>query len=343
MGVSDRVIPAERIPKDIPVVSRGGGGGRIRWEWGVLPRILRAITPPPDLYHATWNHGVPRGLPFPSVLTLHDLIPWKHPEATPWPRPAILHQALYRRAVASAALVAKRVIVVSETTRRDLVALIPGAADRTVVIPNTVPRWFQAAGPDRGREARERYAGGDPYWLYLGGFDPRKEIGTLLQAMARAFPGGAGAPPLVLAGSKNDVSRREEDRARALAVRAIFPGYVPDDELPGLFAGATLFVYPSRYEGFGIPPLLALVAGVPCVVSDGGSLPEIVGETGFIVPVGNRDALAVILRRAAEDPAAFAARGALGPARAARFNPDEAADRTLRVYEEAARSRAGLP
>jgi len=323
------------------IASRGGGGGRIRWEWGVLPRILRDLTPPPDLYHATWNHGVPGGLSFPSVLTLHDLIPWKHPNATPWPRPAILHQALYRRAVVSAALESKRVIVVSETTRRDLASLIPAAADRTVVIPNTVPRWFEPAGPDRGRNARARYAGGDPYWLYLGGFDPRKEIGTLIQAMARAFPGAGGAPLLVLAGSKNAVSEREEKRARALGVRAVFPGYVPDDELPALFAGSTLFVYPSRYEGFGIPPLLALAAGVPCVISDGGSLPEVVGEAGFVFPAGNAEALAAILRRAADDPEAFVARGLLGPARAARFNPDDAADRTLRVYEEAARGRAG--
>jgi len=343
VGVSDREIPPGRIPEDIVVASQGGGGGRIRWEWGILPRILRGLTPPPDLFHATWNHGVPRGLPFPSVLTLHDLIPWKHPNATPWPRPAILHQALYRRAVAAAALESKRVIVVSETTRRDLAALIPGAADRTVVIPNTVPRWFKPLGPDHGREARERYAGGAPYWLYLGGFDPRKEIGTLLQALARAFPSPKPAPPLILAGSKNAVSQREEDRARALGVRAVFPGYVPDDELPSLFAGSTLFVYPSRYEGFGIPPLLALASGVPCVVSDGGSLPEVVGDAGFLFPAGDRDALAAVLRRAADDPAAFAERGALGPSRAARFNPDEAADRTLRVYEEAAKARAGSP
>lgn len=341
-GVSDREIPTGRIAEDIPVAWAGGGGGRIRWEWGVLPGLLRGLSPAPSLYHATWNHGLPGGLPFPSVLTLHDLIPWKYPGSTPWPRPSILHQALYRRAVASSALEAKRVLADSEATRRDLAALVPRAAGRTVVIPISVPRWFHPASPDLARRARDRYAGGQPYWLYLGGFDPRKDIGTLLQATARAFPDDRSAPPtLVLAGSPNETARREERRARELGVRVVFPGYVPDDDLPALFAGASLFVYPSRYEGFGIPPLLALAAGVPCVVSDGGSLPEVVGDAGIVFPVGDVDALAAILRRAAADPAPFASQGALGPARAARFNPDDAADRMIRVYEEAAKPRAG--
>jgi len=346
-GVSDREIPPGRIAEDIPVAWTGGGGGRIRWEWGVLPRILRDLTPAPDLYHATWNHGLPRSYLVPAVLTLHDLIPWKHPEATPWPRPAILHQALYRRAVTEAALVSKRIVAVSETTRRDLASLIPGAAARAVVIPNTVPRWFRPAGTDCGRAAQERYAGGRPYWLYLGGFDPRKGIGTLLEAMARAFPADrsgtdrSAAPLLVLAGAKNEIARREEHHAHTLHVRVAFPGYVPDDELPDLFAGASLFLYPSRYEGFGIPPLLALAAGVPCVVSDGGSLPEVVGEAGIVFPAGDVNALAAILQRAAADPATFASQGALGPARAARFNPGDAADRMIRVYEETAGTQAG--
>ena len=88
VGVSDRPVPQGRIPGTIPVAVQGAAGGRIRWEWGVLPRLLRRLDPAPDLFHATWNHGLPSGLPFPSVLTIHDLIPLRFPRDVPWPWPA---------------------------------------------------------------------------------------------------------------------------------------------------------------------------------------------------------------------------------------------------------------
>ena len=77
-GLSHRPVPEGRLPSRIAVLHESGSGGRIRWESGVLPRLLRAVDPAPDLFHATWNHGVPRNAPVPSVLTVHDVIPWIH-------------------------------------------------------------------------------------------------------------------------------------------------------------------------------------------------------------------------------------------------------------------------
>ena len=91
VGISDRPLPSRRLPEGVSVKVTGGAGGRIRWEAGPLPRALRSLRPPPDLYHATWNHGVPAGLPFPSVLSLLDLIPWINPGWAPWPWPSWLH------------------------------------------------------------------------------------------------------------------------------------------------------------------------------------------------------------------------------------------------------------
>src|SRR5439155_22017731 len=99
IGVSDRPVEPASVSESIEVRVSGPENGRIRWEALELPRILRAIEPPPDLYHATWNHGVPSGLPFPSLLSLHDVIPWVMPRLVPWPKPALLHRWLYRRAV----------------------------------------------------------------------------------------------------------------------------------------------------------------------------------------------------------------------------------------------------
>jgi alpha-1,3-rhamnosyl/mannosyltransferase len=111
---------------------------------------------------------------------------------------------------------------------------------------------------------------------------------------------------------------------------------VPDADLAALFAGASLFVYPSRYEGFGIPPLLAMAAGTPLIVSDGGSLPEVVGDAATVVPAGDVLALAAALAKAAADPAGLGPAAARGRARAAAFTVEALAARTLRAYERAA-------
>jgi len=332
-------VPQGRIPPTVPVVVEGGAGGRIRWEWNVLPRLLRRIDPPPHLFHATWNHGVPKGLPFPSLLTIHDLIPWLHPNEVPWPRPVWLHRTLYRHAVSSSSREAAAIVTVSEASRREIGSLLPRALPRVEVVANPLPRWFRPAAEADGAALRARLAGGRPYWLYLGGFDPRKAIPTLITAVA-AIPGDrALVPELVLAGALNEHARECEAMALRLGVRARFPGYVPDSGLPALFAGASLFIYPSLHEGFGIPLLFAMAAGVPIVASDGGSLPEVVGDAGLLFPAGDARTLAEILRRAAADPASLAAHAARGRERARRFSAEEFGERMLRVYARAAGSR----
>ena len=338
VGISDRPVPSGRVPAGISVHVAGPAGQRIRWERRVLPRLLASLDPAPGLYHATWNHGVPAGVATPSVLSLHDLIPWRLPREVPWPRPAWLHRALYRNAVRGSARRAAVILTLSEASRRDIAALVPEAAARVEVVPCALPRWF--AAPDPARVTENRRAFGDPYWLYVGGFDPRKGLLTLLAAMAAAFPEGDG-PTLVLAGGPNEHRRTCEAMAATLRVKALFPGYVPDAELAALYAGASLFVYPSRYEGFGIPPLLALAAGTPCVTTDGGALPEVVGDAATIVKAGDPGALAEVLRSARRDPASFAARAARGPERAAAFSLDALAARTLRAYERALGRREG--
>jgi glycosyltransferase involved in cell wall biosynthesis len=339
VGVSDRPVPGGRVPAHTPVRVSAASGGRIRWERGPLPRLLRGLSPPPDLYHATWNHGVPRGLPFPAVLSLLDLIPWVRAAWVPWPFPAPLHRLLYRSAVRSSAREARVILTLSEASRRDIVARLPEAAGRIEVVPCAVPRGFEAGGPVEAEPWRARF-GGAPYWLYLGGFDPRKGMEILLElGHATRYPGFA--PDLVLAGAINPFGARIERTAQERRFRMHFPGYVADADLPGLFAGASLFLYPSRYEGFGIPPLLAMAAGVPCVVTDGGSLPEVVGDAACVVPAGSTAAFAAAVIALAADPDRRAALAARGRERAARFSVGRLAERMTQVYGRALGGRAG--
>jgi glycosyltransferase involved in cell wall biosynthesis len=127
-------------------------------------------------------------------------------------------------------------------------------------------------------------------------------------------------------------------------VRVRFPGYVDGRDLPGLFAGATVFLYPSRYEGFGLPLLMAMASGVPAVAGDAGSPPEVLGDAGLFFPAGDAPALARVLARAAaltaEERSRLAERGR---ERAARFSPDASAERMIQVYDRALGRRTGSP
>jgi alpha-1,3-rhamnosyl/mannosyltransferase len=146
-------------------------------------------------------------------------------------------------------------------------------------------------------------------------------------------------PAIVLAGALNAEAESCRVRAAALGVPAHFPGYVADAELPALYAGADLFVYPSRAEGFGIPPLLAMAAGTPAIVSDGGSLPEVVGDAAVVVPGGDTRALAAALAAAAAHPDELRPAASRGRARAAEFTVEALAARTIQVYERAVERR----
>jgi glycosyltransferase involved in cell wall biosynthesis len=337
VGVSNRPVPEGRISPDVPVRVVSGSGGRISWESGTLPGLLRSLAPRPDLHHATWNHGVPRGLPFPSVLSLLDMIPWVRPAYVPWPRPAPLHRWLYRRAARRSARAARVIVTLSEASRGDITTRIPGVADRVEIVPCALPRWFGAPDPEAVERWRARYGGG-PYWLYLGGFDPRKGLDVLTEAAGLLADSGGPLRPIVLAGAMNEAAAGLRRALEARGVPAHFPGYVPDEELAPLIAGASLFLYPSRYEGFGIPPLLALSAGVPCVVSDGGALPEVVGDAAVLTRAGDARALAQGIREALGRGPELASRGRR---RAERFSLAALAGRMTQVFGRALSSRGG--
>jgi glycosyltransferase involved in cell wall biosynthesis len=339
IGVSDRRLEAVRVSESIEVRTSGASGGRIRWEHRELPLLLRTIDPVPDLYHATWNHGIPPGLPYPALLSLHDLIPWVAPGFVPWPRPAFLHRWLYRRAVRASCRNAAAIVTLSEASRRDIVAHVPEASSKIEVVPCAAPRWLRPAPPGASETWRARFQGA--YILYFGGFDPRKGIDLLVEAMTRAFPDPAQAPPLVLAGA---VNRLAQDAARSAKERGFsvhLPGYVPDGDLAALLGGAMLFVYPSRHEGFGLPPLLAMAAGTPCVTSDAPAIREVVGDAALLFSSGDAASLAGLLAAASRDPATLAALAPKGREQAARFSLDSFAERMTRVYERVAGSRAG--
>ncbi len=304
-----------------------------------LPRLLRELHA--DVYHAP-NYLLPypgfrrsrRGAPA-CVVTFHDLIPLCHPEYAPRARKRWLGP-LFRELLRATARRADRVIVPSAATARDVKAhLLRGAASAAGlrVIPEGVDARFSPAASPPAPDAA-------PTILYVGRFDPYKNVPLLVEAFA-AVRARVPQARLRLVGTPDPRYPEARQRAEALGVKDAvdWTGYVNDAALVEAYRGAAVFALPSRCEGFGLTALEALACGTPVVCSTGGSLPEVVGEAALTVPPDDRAALTGALVRVLTDPALAARLRAAGPTRAATFSWARAAAETRAVYGEAAEAR----
>ena len=232
---------------------------------------------------------------------------------------------------------ASRVVTVSERSRDDIRAVWRVAPQRVIVGGEGIDdRFFTAVSSDDVASVRRRYALHGPYVLYVGGFDPRKQVGTLLEAF---FELDRAEVTLVLCGQLRGEGEAILGRVRAhpLGARVRVPGRVPDGVLPALYAGCELFVYPSRYEGFGLQAIEAMAAGAPVVSSDGGALPETVGEAGVLFPAGDVSACARAVQALLADADRRERLRRLGRERAQRFRWDRVVTRYLELYRELTR------
>lgn len=304
--------------------------------------------PPLDVFHATDYLAPPRpGAP--AVVTVHDLSFLRHPELA---EPSLAR--FLARAVPRAARRAAHVLADSAWTRDDVVALLGVRAAGVSVAYAGVGDAFQPAGPgaDAAADAavRRRLGLDAPYILGVGTIEPRKDWPTLIAAFATASaPGGLAAGSLaghalVIAGGLG--WRTEATVAAAAAARAAgrdvrLPGFVADADLPALYRGATAFAFPSRYEGFGLPPLEAMACGIPTAVSAASCLPEVTGDAALHVAPGDVAAWAAALAALATDGALRARLAAAGPARAAAFDWAAGAAAAVGAYRAVAAAGGG--
>jgi glycosyltransferase involved in cell wall biosynthesis len=229
---------------------------------------------------------------------------------------------------------ADRVIAVSEATRRDLIEFYQTPPAKISVIYHGVSPEFRPV-QEKERLLAVRYKYGldqRPFILSVGTIQPRKNYQRLVQAFA-----SINQPlSLVIAGSEgwncDDVYREVEKLG--LADRVYFPGFVAEEDLPVLLSAATLFGYPSLYEGFGLPVLEAMACGTPIVAANQSSLPEVVGDAGLTVDPTDVAALATAITRLLDDPSLRERLSAAGLAQAARFTWPTMAAKLLRVYQE---------
>jgi alpha-1,3-rhamnosyl/mannosyltransferase len=288
-----------------------------------LGAIVRRVAP--DLTHCL---HVPTPLParHPLVVTIHDLTPLIVPEVMP----SEMRRAAYRFWNFRASGEAEQILANSNATKCDILRFYPHAGGHVRVIPHAADEFAQVVPLPVPAGI---VADGAPYLLSMGNTKPSKDLPTLLLAFAEL---AVSRPALRLLLVGRDVpgyaaSVLGDDPAVA---RVAFTGHVEDGVLRSLYAGAEAFVFPSRYEGFGLPPLEAMISGAPVVCSDAASLPEVVGEAALLFPCGDSAAAAARITRVLDDAGLRASLVAAGTARAALFTWKRTAAETLAVYRE---------
>lgn len=289
-----------------------------------------------DVQHAL-AYGIPPGASGARVrfLTVYDAIPLRMPELF---EPGFA--ALYRRQLATLGP-EDRVITISECTRSDLCELLDLAPERVYVMPLAASSHLRPVeDAERIAAVRARYRVPEGrYLLSVSTLEPRKNLAHLVRCFTRiaASPACEGVQ-LVLAGERGWL---DAELARALEAsgparrRIVFTGYVADADLPALYSGAEAFVYPSLYEGFGLPALEAMQCGVPVITSDTSALPEVVGDAGILVDPGDAEALGTSIEAVLDDPALRARRSRASLARASRFSWAASIDRLVEIYSDA--------
>lgn len=295
----------------------------------VLPgtaRCLRGL----DVFFATTGLA-PAGVPCPIVGVVHDLVPLRFPQ---WFGAEVRTvRARLERLVARARLL----LAVSEATRRELTELLGVPVERIRVVHHGIHPRFTAPAPERVAALLRARGIESPYFLHVGGLGPVKNIGTLLEAVRIARERISTPHALVLAGDPRWAGGLPADIERlglGGAVRLL--GFMDDETLPCLYAGATAVVLPSWWEGFGFPALEAMACGAPVLAARVGALPEVLGDAAlFFAPDRPRE-LAEHLMRLGADAGLRRELAARGRARAPRFTWERAAAETLAVLEEAA-------
>lgn len=329
MGRSPRI---RLIPSSWPTSSPAR---RILWEQLELPSLVRRSGA--EVFHAPVN-VLPSRLSVPGVVTIHDLAFVRHPELF---RPA---RRYYQRIFTDrSAHRATTIATDSEATRRDVVSTFHIAPERVKVIyPCIRPDLKPELDSNTLAAFRARHNLPERYLLFLGTLEPRKNLVTLVEAYAQLLAVSPETPPLVLAGGKGWYYQAVFDRVRALGLErhVTFAGYVSQEEQPLWYAGAALFLYPSLYEGFGLPVVEALACGTPTLTSNISSLPEAGGPVALQAPPNDAGAMARAMRDALADPTLLERVRVEGPQWARRFSPEQMAWRYVNVYADAASGRA---
>lgn len=262
------------------------------------------------------------------VASIHDVTAWRYPQTMTW-----IGRHYWRPLLRHAAAVGRPVLAPSESTRADLIALAGADPGRVVVTPYAADAAFGERPPDGVFEVvRRRFRLPERYLLTVGTLEPRKNLITLLRAMDLLQRTATDTPTLVLVGREGWGLPDTVQRLQALGDAVRFTGHISDQELIALYHGAALFVFPTLYEGFGLPVLEAFAAGCPVVSTATSSIPEAAGEAALLVDPLDHLAMAEAISDVWNDRAVAGQLRRLGRERSAQFTWDRCAELTVAAY-----------
>lgn len=305
---------------------------RILWTNLYLPGALRQHQI--DLYHGLCNFELPLRKTCRYVVTIHDLVPLFFPHAVPWK-----HRLFFNLFMKRVAHTADRIITDSEHSRRDIIRYLGVSEQKIrVIYLGYTPQFGDYEHPVSQHDVLARYGITHPYLLFVGVIEPKKNLERAVEAFAllRQMSGIEPNIQLVMAGGNGWGVERLTRTIQACGVEHAvrLTGYVPEHDLPYLYAGAEVFVFPSIYEGFGLPVLEAMTYGAPVVTSTASSLPEIVGEAGILVAPDRPEAIAEGIAAVLRSPEQQARMRQASRRQAQRFSWKRTADETYQVYDE---------
>jgi glycosyltransferase involved in cell wall biosynthesis len=285
-----------------------------------------------DLFHAP-HYVLPPLTPCRSVVTIHDCIHLRFPQYLP----NRMSYAYARGSLWFAAHRSARVLTVSEASKGDILRYFRIPETKIRVIYNAIDERFgQVPDEEEVERVRERYQLNDPFVLYAGNIKPHKNLERLIEAFHMLRRDGLEHVKLLIIGdeiSKYATLRRAVHRYK-LHKHVRFFGFVADQTLAILYRLAGVFVFPSLYEGFGLPPLEAMASGTPVVTSNVSSLPEVVGDAALLIDPYEPEAIAHAMRRVLTEPALRDDLRAKGLARAREFSWDRSVRRVREIYDE---------
>ncbi len=314
------VVPAavEAVPASWSLPTNAG------WMLSGLPRA--AARARLDLFHAP-SYTTPFGGPRPLVVTIHDVSYERHPEWYPYKR-GPLRRAFYRRS----ALAADRIITDSNFSKAEIVAAYGLRSDLIDVVPLAAASSFT-----RSVEAENAPAAPRRYVLHVGDIHPRRNLPIVVRAIARIRARNPALRDLalVLVGVDRGTAASLASFASGASGAEpllVLKGATPEPDLIALYRGAAALVYPSRYEGFGLPLLEAMSCGTPVIAARSSSIPEVVGDAGALLDPDDEAAWTDAIERAIDDPVWARSLAEAGTARASLFSWARSARETLRVY-----------
>jgi glycosyltransferase involved in cell wall biosynthesis len=302
-----------------------------RWWLLGLPAVLEREGV--EVFHGT-NYAVPFLPPVASVVTVHDLSPR---------RLAHLHERRTRRTASRLphmVRAAGHVVALSEAMRHEILEEFRLPPTKVTAIPLASAPQFRAGPADP--VTLKKYGVREPYVLFVGTIEPRKNLLTLVRAFAALSPARRRETQLVLCGRRGwGVDALEPEITRlGLTGNAVFTGHVAEEDLPSLYRGAELFAYPSLYEGFGLPPLEAMASGVPVVASAARAHLEVLGEAGVTLPAEDVGAWTQMLETLLGNASLRQQLTQKGLARAAEFSWTTTAERTYGLYRKVLAERS---